>query len=194
MEQTDSDLLRRIERIEDRQKIEELNFRYCLATDDRDFEALASLYSADSVFDAPYGRVQGPEQIVKYLKGRLSVYGPTIHTSHGHLIEFGEPEHARGVVAAHMEVSFDGEVTGIAAMRYLDQYVRDEGEWRFRERLLRFHYLLPWADMPESLSGALRIRPPGRDRSAADLPEGLETWRSSRPGDQLSTEVIGHGR
>jgi hypothetical protein len=45
-----------------------------------------------------------------------------------------------------------GEETRFGAMRYLDQYVREDGRWRIQERTLEFVHMGPWGQVDQSLT------------------------------------------
>lgn len=163
------DLERRIARIEDRQEIADLAQRYCIAIDDRDYAAMAAMYTADCTLTMPAGTVTGPIDVVAALRGSRDRYGPTIHSAHGHVITLASENSARGTVLAHAELSMDG-VTVISAMRYQDEYRRTDGAWRFQSRTIEWVYLTPWADAQSALTADLRVRWPGKSPNAADLP------------------------
>ena len=50
----------------------------------------------------------------------------------------------------------------------------------FQERDIRFRYVLPFDEVANGLADSLRVRWPGVEPQAADLPEGLQTYIDSR--------------
>jgi uncharacterized protein (TIGR02246 family) len=145
---------RRLRHLEDRQELQDLVARYCIAMDDQDFTALAGLYTADAVYVGPRGRHEGREQVVGYLRETASGVRRSIHTVHQQLVEFGAEDEATGIVTGHVEMSRHGaDETLFGGMRYRDRYLRDAGQWRFLERDLTFVHLGPWSMVGSSLTG-----------------------------------------
>jgi hypothetical protein len=56
----------------------------------------------------------------------------------------------------------------LTAFRYEDAYKREEGEWRFADRLLSFWYYGDVREYPEMLGSDVRMRAYG-DRRKGDL-------------------------
>lgn len=171
----------RIDRLEAESAIRALAARYCFAIDNHDLAAVADLfaqdarvYSQDGVMDA-----RGRDAIIAQYEGRFKVLGPSNHVSHDHWIRLGDdPDRAEGLLSAHAELWRNGEMM-VTALRYNDVYVREGGEWRFRERALSFLYYIPLADYPSILGSSDRMR--AYDKPApADYPERLPTWKDYR--------------
>jgi ketosteroid isomerase-like protein len=136
----------RVRHLEDRVAIGELIARYCLVMDNRDVDAIESLFtpdarvwSADGVMD-----VRGRQAAVEMFKSRFTVLGPSNHFTHDRTVEFDhmDPDRATGLVLAHTEVQRNGQPM-LAAIRYQDVYQRCEGRWRFRERGLSVMHDVP---------------------------------------------------
>ena len=168
----------RIRRIEDKLAIAELQARYTLFIDVHDLDRVAPLFaregrfrSADGVMDAI-----GREAIIEQYRGRFEALKFGFHVTHDHLIELDEmvPTRATGLVSSHAEVVRKGKPM-VVAMRYTDSYVREEGAWRFADRLLRFFYYMPVVDYLTALPTGGRMRAYGDVRDA-DLPEGAQTY------------------
>ena len=157
------DLGCRVRRLEDRAELRELADRYCLAVDDSDWDALLGLFAADAEMA---GQV-GPRDVVNVLRSIRSGYGRTIHTALAQVLVFTDDDHASGIVPSRGELAIAGQ-TVLCAMRYLDDYVRVDGGWRFARRVLRFNYALPWAAMAEAMTGDLPVAWPGADPLPAD--------------------------
>lgn len=165
----------RLQRVEDRQAIQELGILYGYIMDERDedgirqiFTADATLRSADGVFSA-----EGIDSIVETYLGRFKALGPTNHFSHGHVVRFddADPDVARGLLASHAEVDRNGTAMQVA-LRYKDQYRREDGRWKFSARLMSYMYYMPIAELSELGDGASAVRAYG-DRRPADWPESL---------------------
>ena len=171
------DMAERLRALEDRVELQELVAEYGRAIDDRDLASLAELYTEDAVFDSTAGPVTGREAVLEYYRGQLDRYGMTYHYPHSHSITITGPDSATGVVSAHAELAI-GETPFVVALRYLDDYRREGGRWRFRERRALQLYAAALADLPDVLGGTLRRRWPGTEPTPADLPEGLASFQA----------------
>lgn len=173
---SDVSLEERIERLEVRASIEDLVTRYGMLVDNRDLEGVAQLFTTDGQFGhQDQGGVTGHDEIKVFYRERLSGQEYSYHFSHNQLVEFSGGDTATGVVNAHAEMGFQGEVL-MAAMRYHDDYRRVDGAWRFARRRLSFFYLMPAADLWVGRFGELRKQWPG-PHVAAELPQSLATYQ-----------------
>jgi ketosteroid isomerase-like protein len=156
-----SSLEERLQRVEDALAVRELVARYALAIDDRDWGTLRALFTADAVVAGAAEEVSGRDAVVDYLARRMALVGPTAHSPHAHVVDWGAPGEATGTVSAHAEQAVDGTAL-VLAFRYSDVYRRGEdGRWRFRSRALRFLYALPAVDYPDVWRDRLPLRMPG---------------------------------
>jgi ketosteroid isomerase-like protein len=170
----------RLRRLEDREAIRELIARYGFAVDDRDIAAIAACFARDGAFRSIDGELnaQGRDAVIAQFHGRFAVLGPSNHFTHDAIFEFddGNPDRATGLVNSHAEVVRNGQAMW-ASMRYRDEYVREQGHWRFRDRLLAFFYYLSPGDYARLLEQPMRNRAYAEPRPA-DVPEQTATWRS----------------
>lgn len=179
----DTSLTARIRRLEDREAIRELVARYCLAIDGRDMQCIADCFTADGGFRSRDGvlNARGRAAVVQQFHGRFAVLGPTFHFTHDHLIRLDDDDGDRGsgTVTSHAELVRNGRPMWVA-LRYEDEYRREDGQWRFHDRLLSFMYYLPVRDYAAALTERDRMR--AYDSAVpADWPEGLETWQRYAP-------------
>ena len=166
------ELARRIDRLESREEIRALLVRYGLAVDDRDYDALGSLFTTDAVLRQASGAVKGEGPgVLQYFVDHLPELGPTNHFVHGEVVEFDDvdPDLATGVVTAHAEVLRQG-VPMVTAMRYLDTFRRVEGVWRFAERVQTYMYFLDVREYADHFGSRLRNRSNPGDPKPADWP------------------------
>jgi uncharacterized protein (TIGR02246 family) len=138
-------LTARISRLEDLEAIRQLSSKYARAIDDRDYEALLSLFAPDAVFGGTSDgaiSLTGAENIVDSLRKRLNNSKPTYHYVHEVLVmlDAQDPDLASGVASTHAEVKA-GQDTVRTAVRYLDRYRSRKGRWQFQARLLTFPML-----------------------------------------------------
>jgi len=160
----------RLQRIEDRQAIEDLAVRYGLAVDDHDLAGLSALFAEHGSLRQESGvsKGQGVAAVAAYFEERFRVLGPTNHFVHGHVVDFEGDNRATGVVASHAEVFKDGAPM-LTAMRYYDTYCKVEGRWVFEERVQSYMYFVDVRDYAGVLGSALRVRS-GDGYKPADWP------------------------
>jgi ketosteroid isomerase-like protein len=168
----------RVQRIEDELAIRNLVARYGILLDNRDYDAVGELYTEDAVFRHHVGftHAQTRPGIVSFYRERLRDVGPTFHYPHGHVVELTGPTSATGIVTSHAEMGI-GDTMVIVGFRYHDDYEKgSDGRWRFKSRVMWFHYFMPAKELPDRYSDEIRRTWPG-DPLPADLPDSLETWK-----------------
>ena len=124
----------------DREAIRQLAVSYAHFARTRNIDALVALYSSDAVFDvaenmgtAP-GPRSGPEAIRETLRVDLPRADPWPFL-HQHIIEMLGPDRARGVLYFELRLGVEQlRVTHIGA--YMDEYVKEQGVWKFQSRKL----------------------------------------------------------
>lgn len=159
----------RLRRLEDRQELSDLIARYGPAVDDRDGAAIAELFAEDSVFDTVAGVMRGRDQVVAYYLERLSQFGVSFHYPHTQTVEFDGDDRAHGLVTAHAEMASGNEAFWVA-LRYHDEYVREDGRWRFAVRRVQQLYALPLRELMQEMGSPHLLRWPGTAPAAAPLP------------------------
>ena len=172
------DIKKRLDRIESRTAIGELCTAYAIACDDRDMKTIADIFTEDCVFRSKDGMMvaNGRQSILEMYRGRFRVLAASYHWTHDLTVKFDDsnPNHATGLTLGHAEVFRNNEPL-IAAMRYEDEYRREDGKWRFSKRSLSFLYYVNVHEYPTALGETDRMRAYG-DRRPADYPESLPTW------------------
>jgi len=170
----------RVGRLEDRQELADLVTRYCIAVDDRDLDALIPLFTSDARMGHADGSAggSGSDGIRRYYEERLKGVGACFHYWHSQLVDFTGDDAASGVVLAHAEMAVDDQMV-VGAIRYHDDYRREDGSWRFGARGLRFFYLMDATELPAAIHSPDRKRWPGPSEPA-ELPDSLETYRTFR--------------
>jgi SnoaL-like domain len=161
----------RLDRLESLAAIHQLAVRYALAVDSRDLETLVSLFAADvTVGKDRKGREALKVWFARILKGmRVSV-----HFVGNHVIDFDDPDHARGIVYCQDEL--ERPATGQwqqGKIQYWDDYCRVEDRWYFTRRRFNRWYLVDALERP-SHGGGVNV---GYDPLPATLlPDGFQTW------------------
>jgi len=169
----------RIRRLEDREEIRELVARYGIVIDDRVIDGIADCFTVDGAFRSRDGvlNARGRDAVVEQFRSRFAVLGPSNHFTHDHIIRFDEqhPDRATGLVTSHAEVVRHGQAMW-TALRYEDEYHREDGRWRFADRLLSFMYYVRVEEYAAAMAGTERMRAYAQP-TAADYPEKLESWQ-----------------
>lgn len=166
----------RIDRLESLDAIRQLPARYALTLDMRDIDAMVTLFTAD----VRVGKEQSGRQALRaYMDGTLRA--PFTGTSHhigGHIIEFDDPDHARGIVYSKNEHE-TGDEWVIMQMMYADDYVRQDGQWFFARRLPLYWYA---TDLNKPPIGEKKMRWPGTEWTEGNFhklfPSFAEFWSS----------------
>jgi hypothetical protein len=165
----------RIGRLEDRAAIQELGVLYGFIMDERDEKGIREIFCEDATLRSEDGvfAANGLEEIVSTYMGRFAALGPTNHFSHGHVVRLdgNDPTRAIGLLASHAEVSRNGVAMQVA-LRYKDTYRKEDGRWKFADRLMGYMYYLPFTELPAGLGDRNGVRAYG-DHRPSDWPEVL---------------------
>ena len=165
----------RIDRLESSEAIRQLAYRYALAIDVRDLDAVVSLYDED----IRVGKDTRGRQALKAVFDRvLRGFTVTSHQVQNHVIEFDDADNAQGLVTCRCE----HEVVMPSGIRewvvlqnlYHDKYRRTDGQWYFRARVQNRAYATVAGDPPV---GALKDRWPGAEPSLAPFHAPFDSWR-----------------
>ena len=130
-----------LQELSDRIEIVDLLHRYATGLDTRDWELLASVFTADGVADyssLELGVNDGPDAIVDLCRGALSGLDATQHTISNETIEVdGDRARARCYFQAqHVFRGAPGGDNFIVAGIYEDDLVRTPAGWRIERRTL----------------------------------------------------------
>jgi hypothetical protein len=173
---TDDDRLaaieRRLDRVESTEQIRQLAARYGLALDMRDLDALVGLFPEDvEVGHGQCGRVALRVWFDQTL--RVQFTGTSHHVGN-HVIEFEDPDHARGVVYSKNEHETTTDWV-IMQMMYVDDYERIAGRWYFRRRLPLYWYA---TDLNKPPLGRDKVRWPGVAPYSGGYHELFPSWKA----------------
>lgn len=150
-----ADLAQRIDRLEARAEIRQLAFRYALAVDMRDIDAIVNLY----VEDVRATRETKGRQALKTVFARvLRGFTTSVHVVANQIVEFTGPDAARGVTYCRCEHEV-GDVWVPMYLYYLESYARRNGRWYFQRRIVS-RLLASASD--EAPVGDKKVRWPGR--------------------------------
>ena len=130
---SDAELLRQLADLEE---IKRLKARYFRALDRKEWDAFGSVFARDAVLEVPEANMveRGRDAIVASVSAAVAGTR-TVH--HGHMpeIEITGPDTARGIWAMFDYVEWPpsetGDRRGLQGYgHYLEEYVREDGEWR----------------------------------------------------------------
>lgn len=165
------DLEKRVQRLEDRFAIQDLVVQYATLLDDAQWGALGELFTGDGVFGSPHSTTTGRAAVVENFKVKHAPFIWTWHDPHGMSVEFLDDDNARGTVIGYAELG-NAETTITTSIRYLDDYRREEGRWRFARRHVLSVYGISDDDRTAGgLRQQERKRWPGRPSGMAELPD-----------------------
>jgi uncharacterized protein (TIGR02246 family) len=174
-----TDIEARIDRLESLDAIRQLPAKYALALDMRDLDAMVTLFPSD----VRVGKHdQGRRALRAYMDRTLrSPFTGTSHHIGGHVIDFDDRDHARGIVYSKNEHE-TGDEWVIMQMMYADDYVRSDGHWYFARRLPLYWYA---SDLNRPPVGPDKMRWPGTEWTEGNFhklfPSFAEFW--ARSGD-----------
>ena len=132
-----------IQQLLDVEQIKQLKARYFRLVDAKDWAGWSAVFAVDAVLEIPEGELahRGRDEIVANVSAVMEQLR-TVH--HGHMpeIELTGPDTARGVWAMTDYVEWpaeDGKRVGLRGYgHYLEEYVREDGQWCIaRSRLER---------------------------------------------------------
>ena len=117
---------------------------YARGADRRDKALWASIVTADCLIEAPGILLSGREQIVAALDIMAQLYVATQHRVHNQTVSIsGDRASGETYGSADHLSERDGQRTLLTwAIRYQDQWRREDGEWRFARRSL----ILDWTE------------------------------------------------
>ena len=145
----------RVRELQDRNEIQELRFRYHIAVNEKKPEMIPDLFSENGEIDfAHLGKAQGKAQVATFYKQALSDLVPFVKQFiHNHVITINGDTGA-GLSYLEAKPIFNGESFLVAA-RFDDEYVRENGRWKFRKMSLLPYFMVP---LKEGWSGPNKIQ------------------------------------
>lgn len=131
---------RRLQLLEDKEAIHALMMNYGRTLDSRDFAGFAQLFARDAEFvSGPGGPAKGPEAIRALLEGLLKQNAAPVPGRDFHLF-FNETIEVTGDTATalskggFMVRSQNNRLEMSILANYHDQFVREDGRWKFKRR------------------------------------------------------------
>jgi ketosteroid isomerase-like protein len=132
----------RLARVIDQQEIRDVCYRYCRGIDRRDYDLVRSCYHPDAV-DQHGEYVGGVDGFIEHVQQNIARFDRTMHFLGNILVEV-DGDRARGEAYAmayhHLPAGKKPERYFIAALRYVDDFERRDGEWRIATRVCVFEW------------------------------------------------------
>ncbi len=142
-------LASRVQRLEDTKQIHDLLIRYGLMLDGKDFKGYSELFSKDAVWIGGFGAHRTPAGIEAMLVKYMGPAAPgtrnkdNFHLLTNEIIEV-DGDRAKAVSKLIFYIkSPEGRPTPQMAGHYDDEFVRENGQWKFSKRVVQ-------ADIPYS--------------------------------------------
>ena len=128
-----------------REAIRELRARYHQCINEERWEQIPALFAEDGELDFGYlGRARGREKIIQFCAGGPKLLEFVKQFIHNHIIEL---EGERGTGQSYLEAkSISAGEAYLIAGRYDDEYVCQQGEWRFARMVFAPYFTVPFSD------------------------------------------------
>jgi uncharacterized protein (TIGR02246 family) len=143
-------LARRVQVLEDREAIRRVVIAYGEYLDARDYAGYAGLFAGDGVWTGGFGSATGPAAIQAMLERNLGKPEPGfVNKSSFHLVTTevidvdGDSATVRSRYIFYTASPENRPVTALAG-RYVDRFVRENGQWKIKTRTS--HGVIPWRD------------------------------------------------
>ena len=146
-----------------------LTWRYSYAIDSRDVDLMASLFSRTTRFGRQYG--SGPEGAAAFYRTIWRNFNRSVHRVTNQLVTRLDDESATGIIYCTADQERAENEWHRMQFAYFDDYVVEDGCWRFGRRQIRFWF----TDLPDGRVYGSRTASsePGTD----SLPEAWPTWQ-----------------
>jgi len=131
----------RLQAIEDKDAIHAVMMNYGRTLDARDFAGFAELFARDGEYVAGASSAKGPAAIRELLEGLLKknaapVPGRDFHLFFNETIEVNGNEATALSKGGFFVRGADRQLQTSALVNYHDQFVREDGKWKFKRRQL----------------------------------------------------------
>ncbi|MBT4520497.1 MAG: nuclear transport factor 2 family protein [Halieaceae bacterium] len=140
-----TDLEQKVQRMQDLEDIRDLPRRYAhLVWQGKPIETV-DLFCADGIVDLgpeDGGEIRGAENLRAIYSEKVGTDQMMLHPFvHNHVIDLNG-DHASGTAYLDLRCIKDGESL-MGSGYYEDQYIREQGKWKFKKRRLTVCYLVP---------------------------------------------------
>jgi uncharacterized protein (TIGR02246 family) len=143
-------LRQRVQVLEDQDQIRQVLIAYGEHLDARDYAGYAALFARDGVWTGGFGSFVGPQAIQAMLEKNLGAAAPGfVNKSSFHLMTTMAVNVQGDTATARSRYTFytataDNKPGAALAGRYVDEFVREDGQWKIKRRTT--HGVIPWRD------------------------------------------------
>ena len=135
----------RIRRLEDIEAIKKMKATYMYLADDGDWQGVVDLFAEEAVADfGPFGHYEGKSELAKFYQDYFSSLSLLVPMIHNPIIEV---KGDRGTGKWYLEEPCTDASTNRAlwlAVKYEDEYVKIDGEWKFKTLIAKFYFRTPY--------------------------------------------------
>ena len=129
----------RLQKLEDIEAIRTLLIKYGRALDQRDFKAYGALFAKDGTWKGGMGSATSPDNIAKMVADGFSKIEPKLYENSNHVMTSADIEVDGNNAKAWSRWLWvvdgaDGRPRLERGGRYEDTLVRENGEWKFKQR------------------------------------------------------------
>ena len=146
----ESDLAQRVQELEDEKEVKRVLVEYGEFLDARDYKSYASLFASDGVWSGGFGTFTGPAAIEAMLEENMGEHPDDyVNKENFHLNTTMVVDVDGNTATARSRYLFftaspDNRPVVALAGRYVDELVREDGEWKIRTR--KSHGVIPYRD------------------------------------------------
>jgi hypothetical protein len=139
------DLEARVQALEEIEAIERLKARYCYLVDSGQWQEVVKLFTKDARIEFPFGAGKGTNAIVTFYRDTLpSQRSFILHMLHNPIVEVkGEKASGKWYYQSSGTVRSTNRAQWGAGI-YNDKFVKENGEWKFKEIVVKTIYSTPY--------------------------------------------------
>lgn len=144
------DLAQQVRELQDEKEIREVLVEYGEFLDARDYASYAALFASDGVWSGGFGTYTGPEAIEEMLEENMGshpadyVNKENFHLNTTMVVDVNGDEATARSRYLFFTASDENRPVVALAGRYVDELVRENGEWKIRTR--KSHGVIPYRD------------------------------------------------
>lgn len=133
----------KIQNLDDREAIRTLRYRYHECINEWNVEDIPDLFTDDGDLDFDYlGKAHGRAELTKFFNGIDKILSFVKQFIHNHAIDV-EGDQGKGSSYLEAKSISKGEAYFVAA-RYDDEYVKQNGQWKFKKMRLTPYFTVPF--------------------------------------------------